>query len=232
MALAMAPNASIYRMDQYNNNTGEYFLMNPTVTGMTPDDGNYTSTQLADVVAIGNPVAYANSSWQKEKTYSIIPDFNIKYELLGTEHGQHRLTFNGRVYFDIYAYSKPTYMPGSLANGSYTDTNYNYVTNTETNQFKMGSRLELIYTPAFKNEDFYLTMLARYEAGTQKNTYQYIGQNSIPNGIESATVEAHLLDMNNQPGTTKSAWQNWLYNAHFSYPIFRILPMCARHYDS
>ena len=60
-------------------------------------------------------------------------------------------------------------------------------------------------------------MLARYEAGTQKNTYQYIGQNSIPNGIESATVEAHLLDMNNQPGTTKSAWQNWLYNAHFSY---------------
>ena len=217
MALAMAPNASIYRMDQYNNNTGEYFLMNPTVTGMTPDDGNYTSTQLADVVAIGNPVAYANSSWQKEKTYSIIPDFNIKYELLGTEHGQHRLTFNGRVYFDIYAYSKPTYMPGSLSNGSYTDNGYNFITNTETNQFKMGSRLELIYTPAFKNEDFYLTMLARYEAGTQKNTYQYIGQNSIPNGIESATVEAHLLDMNNQPGTTKSAWQNWLYNAHFSY---------------
>ena len=217
MALAMAPNASIYRYDRFNNNTGEYFLMNPTVNGMTPDDGNYTSTQLADVVAIGNPVAYANRSWQKEQTYSIVPDFNIKYELLGTETGQHRLTFNGRVYFDIYAYSKPTFMPGSLSNGSYTDTNYNYITNTETNQFKMGSRLELIYTPAFKNEDFYLTMMARYEAGTQKNTYQYTAQNSIPNGIESATIDAHLIDMNNQPGTTKSAWQNWVYNAHFSY---------------
>ena len=217
LALAMAPNASIYRYDRFNNNTGEYFLMNPTVNGMTPDDGNYTSTQLADVVAIGNPVAYANRSWQKEQTYSIVPDFNIKYELLGTETGQHRLTFNGRVYFDIYAYSKPTFMPGSLSNGSYTDTNYNYITNTETNQFKMGSRLELIYTPAFKNEDFYLTMMARYEAGTQKNTYQYTAQNSIPNGIESATIDAHLIDMNNQPGTTKSAWQNWVYNAHFSY---------------
>ena len=219
MALAMAPNASIYRMDQYNNNTGEYFLMNPTVSGMTPDDGNYTSTQLQDIVAIGNPVAYANSSWQKEKTYSIVPDFNIKYELLGTEHGQHRLTFNGRVYFDIYAYSKPTYMPGSLSNSSYTDNGYNFITNTETNQFKMGSRLELIYTPAFKNEDFSLNMLARYEAGTQKNTYQYIGQNSIPNGIESATIDAHLLGMDNQPGTTKSAWQNWLFNAVFSYKM-------------
>ena len=217
MALAMAPNASVYRMDRFNNNTGEFFLMNPTVNGMTPDDGNYTSTQLSDVVAIGNPVAYAYNSWQKEKTYSIVPDFNIKYELLGTENGQHRLTFNGRVYFDIYAYSKPTFMPGSLSNGSYTDNNYNFITNTETNQFKMGSRMELIFTPAFKNEDFYLTMLARYEAGTQKNTYQYVAQNSIPNGIESATIDAHLMDMSNQPGTTKSAWQNWIYSAHFSY---------------
>ena len=217
MALAMAPNASIWRMDPYNNNTGEYFLMNPTVNGMTPDDGNYTSQELQDVVAIGNPVAYANKSWQKEKTYSIVPDFNIKYELLGTENGKTRLTFNGRVYFDIYAYSKPTYMPGSLSNGSYTDNDYNFITNTESNQFKMGSRVELIFTPAFKNEDFYLTMLARYEAGTQKNTYQYIGQNAIPNGIESATVDARLLSMDNQPSTTKSAWQDFVYNAHFSY---------------
>ena len=217
MALTMAPNASIWRMDQYNNNTGEYFLMNPTVNGMTPDDGNYTSSQLSDIVAIGNPVAYANKSWQKEKTYSIVPDFNIKYELLGTENGKTRLTFNGRVYFDIYAYSKPTYMPGSLSNGSYTDSDYNFITNTESNQFKMGSRLELIFTPAFKNEDFYLTMLARYEAGTQKNTYQYIGQNAIPNGIESATIDASLISMDNQPSTTKSAWQNAVYNAHFSY---------------
>ena len=217
MALAMAPNASVYRYDRYNNNTGEYFLMNPTMTGMTPDDGNFTSTQLQDVVAIGNPVAYANMSWQKEQTYSIVPDFNIKYELLGTENGKHRLTFDGRVYFDIYAYSKPTYMPGSLSNGSYTDNDYNYITNTETNQFKMGSRMKLTFTPAFKNEDFYLTMMAYYEAGTQKNTYQYLGQSSIPNGIESATIDAHLLNMDNQPGTTKSAWQDWVYNAHFSY---------------
>ena len=217
MALAMAPNASIYRYDQYNNNTGEFFLMNPVRNGFTPDDGNYTSQQLVDVVNIGNPVAYANKSWQKEKTYSIVPDFNIKYELLGTENGKHRLTFDGRVYFDIYAYSKPTFMPGSLSNGSYTDGDYNFITNTEQNQFKMGSRLKLTFTPAFKNEDFYLTMMAYYEAGTQKNTYQYLGQNSIPNGIEDATITARLLGMDNQPGTTKSACQDFVYNAHFSY---------------
>jgi TonB-linked SusC/RagA family outer membrane protein len=218
MALAMAPNASIYRYDRFNNETDEYFLMNPTSEGRIPANGsNYTSEQLSDVVKIGNPVAYANNSWQKEQTYSIVPDFNLKYELLGTENGQTRLTFNGRVYFDIYAYSRPTFMPGSLSNGSYADTNYNFITNTETNQFKMGSRVELIFTPAFKNEDFYLTMMGRYEAGTQKNNYQYVEESSIPNGVESATVTARLLKMDNQPATTKSAWQNWVYNAHFSY---------------
>ena len=217
MALAMAPNAAIYRHDQYNNNTGEFFLMNPTMNLMTPDDGNYTSTQLQDVVAIGNPVAYANRSWQKEQTYSIVPDFNIKYELLGTETGKHRLTFDGRVYFDIYANSKPTFLPASLSNGSYTDTDYNYITNAETNQFKMGSRVQLTFTPAFTNEDFYLTMRAYYEAGTQKNTYQFSSQSSVPNGIESPTVDARLISMNNQPATTKSAWQDFVFNSHFSY---------------
>ena len=124
MALTMAPNASIWRMDQFNNNTGDYFLMNPTMNGMTPDDGNYTSTQLQDVVAIGNPVAYANKSWQKEQTYSIVPDFNIKYELLGTENGQHRLTFNGRVYFDIYAYFYHQYRDQPVQDGIACGTDF------------------------------------------------------------------------------------------------------------
>jgi len=217
MALAQAPNASIYRHDRYNNNTGEFFLMNQAVQGMTPADGNYTSYDLADIVRIGNPIAYAHNSWQKEQTYSIVPDFNIKYELLGTGNGQHRLTFNGRVYFDIYAYSHPTFMPASLTNGRYDANNYNFMENTESNQFKMGSRLELVYTPAFKNEDLYLTMMARYEAGTQKNSYQYLGQRSVPNGLENSTVVGQLTGMSNQPSSTESAWQNFVYNAHFSY---------------
>lgn len=217
MAMAQAPNSSIYRYDRFNNNTGEYFLMNPAVNGMTPDMGNYTSYSLRDIVNIGNPIAYANTSWQREKTYSINPDFNLKYELLGTGAGQHRLTFNGRVYFDILAYSLPTFMPGSLSNGRYDEKEYNYITNTERNQFKLGTRLELIYTPAFKNEDFFMTMLARYEAGTTKKNYQFIDQSQVPNGLESATVDARRWSMNNQIGDPKSAWRNWVYNAHFSY---------------
>ena len=211
MALAMAPNMAIYR------DNGEYYLMNNYSSGKTPYDGNYCSEEMVNVYNIGNPVAYANSSWQKEQTYSIVPDFVLKYELLGTENDQSRLTFNGRVYFDIYSYSLPTFMPASLANDTYTDTYYNYATNTEKNQFKTGARAELIYTPHFRNEDLSLTMLARYECITGKYSYQYAAQSQLPNGLTSTTVDANKRAMSNSVSTTRSASQNWVYNAHFSY---------------
>lgn len=223
MAFSMAPNASIYRRTLDGAYTNDYFIMNP-VSGsiQSGDEGDgykYTSYQLASVVNIGNPVAYANTSWAKQQTYSIVPDFNLKYEILGTETGQHRLTFNGRMYFDIYANSQPTYLPAGLTNAiPYTDKKYyNYATSTENNTFKMGARVELIFTPHFKNEDFYLTMLGRYECNTTKYTYQYIAQNNLPNGLETPTVVGAPHGMSNQPGSTHLADHNWIYNAHFSY---------------
>ncbi len=217
MALAQAPNASIYRRTSTGEYTDEYFLMNRAVENYGPSDGAYTSYKLRDLVAIGNPVAYANTSWQKEQTYNIVPDFALKYELLGTGSGQTRLTFNGRVYFDIYANSKPTYMPASLTNGDFNSTNYNYATNAESNQFKMGARTELIFTPYFKNEDFSLTMLGRYECITNKYTYQYMAQGQLPTGITTPTATGLQRSMSNQPSTTRTASQNFVYNAHFSY---------------
>ena len=212
MALAMAPNMAIYR------DSGEFYLMNRAgATGTTPYMGNTSSPEMKSVYEIGNPVAYANSSWQKEQTYSILPDFNLKYELLGTESNQSRLTFNGRVYFDIFAYSLPTYMPASLSNNTYVDKNYNYVTNTEKNNFKLGARAELIFTPYFRNQDLSLTMLARYECNTGRYSYQYGAKSHLPNGFENTAAIGYNIDMSNSIPTTKSASQNWVYNAHFSY---------------
>lgn len=220
MAQRQAPNASVFRRNPDGSTTDEYFLMNRVDGKKQSGDqgaGNITSYQLSSVVAVGNPVAYANSSWLKEKAYTIIPDFSISYELLGTGNDQHRLKFDGRVYFDIYAYSKPTYIPAILNNGYYNAPYNNYATNTETNNFGTGTSAKLTFTPHFNNEDFYTTMYAKYECGTTKYTYQYVEQNQIPNGLQSATVTGNMRSMSNQPSTTKSAWQNWIYNAHFSY---------------
>ena len=219
LAQKTAPNMSIYRQDDQGNNTSEYYVMNPYSSSYTPYDGNYSSYELRAIYALGNPVAIANEAWAKENTYRLTPDFSIKYELLGTEAQTSRLTLNGRVDFDIYANSSPSYFPASLSSLKWSGTNtYNLATNTESNRMKVGGRVEMVFTPYFKNEDWSATMLARYEMNTQKYNTQYSGMNDLPPGITSSTVFAGLNSGGSiSSGNSRSASQNFLYNGHVAY---------------
>ena len=219
IAQRIAPNMSIYRQDENGNDTDEYYVMNPYQNGMTPYDGNYSSYELRAIYGLGNPVAIANMAWAKENTYRLTPDFTIRYELLGTQPESSRLTLNGRVDFDIYANSSPSYYPASLSSTKWEGTNsYNKVGGTETNRMKVGGRVELIFTPYFKNQDWSSTMLARYEMSTQKYNSQNVTQNDMPSGITSPTVNAGLSSGGGMgSGNSRSASQNLLYNGHISY---------------
>ena len=216
IAQNIAPNMSIYRQDANGNETGEYYIMNepnPTTGGGATDI--YSSNYLSPIHNLGNPIAIANLATSKEQTYRLTPDFSIKYELLGTEPDRSRLTLNGRVDFDIYASSSPTYYPASLSSARWNGSTYNAKTNSETNRMKVGGRVELVYTPHFKNEDWFATMLARYEMSTSKYNSQYTRENNLPPGIDDPTVYAWLTDMSS--GNSRSASQNLLYNGHVSY---------------
>ena len=216
IAQSIAPNMSIYRQDANGNDTDEYYIMNEPnpVTGGGATD-TYSSNYLSPIHNLGNPVAIANLATSKEQTYRLTPDFSIKYELLGTEPDRSRLTLNGRVDFDIYASSSPTYYPASLSSAKWNNTTYNAKTNSETNRLKVGGRVELVYTPHFKNEDWSATMLARYEMSTTKYNSQYTRMNNLPPGVNDPTVYAWLTNMSGS--NSRSASQNLLYNGHVSY---------------
>ena len=217
IALNQAPNMAIYRQDGNGNDTNEYFLMNPTAPNRntTPYDGFYSSYDLSDIYKLGNPVAIGNEAWVKDQTYRLTPDFTIKYEILGTEAEKSRLTFNGRVDFDIFAESKPSYIPASLSNASWTGAEYNYTSNYEFNRMKIGGRAELVFTPYFKNRDWSATMLLRYEMSTQNSNNQTVIMNHLPNGITSSTVDALPGTPSSSNGRSNS--QNVLYNGQVSY---------------
>ncbi len=215
IAQQLAPNMSIYRQDVNGNESDEYFIMNTSLKGMNPYNSNYSSTQLDAVRALGNPVAIANLAWKQDNTYRLTPDFNVKYELLGIEEGKHRLTFNGRVDFDIYARSNPTYYPAALRNVSWTDSKYNLSTNLESNRLRIGGRAELIFSPYFKNEDFRAQALARYEMSTQKSNQQTVSMNMLPPEITSPTVNADGQSMTSSNSRSNS--QNILFNGFLSY---------------
>ena len=215
IAQKIAPNMSIYRQDANGFDTDEYYIMNRAQSGMTPYNGNYSSNELSAVRDLGNPVAVANMAWKKDQTYRLTPDFSIKYELLGTEPETHRLTLNGRVDFDIYARSNPTFFPAALKNAYWIDNEYNLSTNLESNRVRIGGRAELVYTPYFKNQDWQSSMLARYEMSTQKYNQQTITMNEIPNGFTTPTVDADARSIGSSNSRANS--QNLLYNGFISY---------------
>lgn len=212
IAQKLAPNMSIYRQNADGTDTDEYYLMNPSGNAT---QGNYSSNQLKDIRDLGNPIAIANLAWAKEQTYRITPDFNVKYELLGIDSESHRLTFNGRVDFDIYANSKPTYTPEGLQTGTGINGSWNASTNAESNRFKIGAKMELVFTPYFKNKDFFSTMRAYYEMNTSKSNSQNISVYNLPGDITSPTIDAALNSMGSSNSRSNS--QNWVYNGHFSY---------------
>lgn len=220
IAQRLAPNMAIYRQDEFGNDTDEYYYMNPNAQNKTPYDGNYSSWNLRDQRSLGNPVAIANLAWKKEKTYRINPDFNLKYELLGKDPDQHRLTLSADVDFDIYSNSSPTWYPAALSTGNNTGTgwqnaSYNASTSSESNRFQIGAEGKLTFTPHFNNEDWNASALLRYQMHTSKSNSQYIGIAGLPSGITSPTVDGALSSMSK--GTSRAADENIMFNAHASY---------------
>ena len=227
IAQNLAPNMSIYRQNADGTDTDEYYIMLPQgIRGEGSTVPGTSSTELAAIRSLGNPLAIGNMAWKKEQTYRITPDFNIKYELLGVEEGKHRLTFNGRVDFDIYANSRPWYFPAALRTNTWTDNHYNLSINNESNRLKIGARTELVFTPSFHNKDLSASMLLRYEMSTSKSNSQDVYMNELPPGITSATVPADLRDMSSSNGRANS--QNIIYNGHFSYKGTYILGFSMR----
>ncbi len=213
IAQKLAPNMSIYRQDANGNDTNEFYIMNPTGN---PALGNYSSERLEAIRSLGNPVAIANQAWAKEKTYRITPDFQIDYDFLGKEEGKARLKYTGRVDFDIYANSQPTYYPAALGSNRWTSyDNYNVATNAESNRTQFRLTNDLTFTPAFRNKDWSATMKVRYQMTSSKSNSQKLTKAELPTSIETVTATGLLRAMSSSSSESRS--QSWYYTGHLSY---------------
>ena len=217
IAQQLAPNMAVYRQNADGTDTNEYYKMNPSGN---PYAGNFSSTNLSPVLRLGNPVAIANEAWKKESTYRIVPDFTLRYELLGKDADHHRLTLSANVDFDIYANSSPTWYPASLTTGSsagtgWNQSTYNESTNSESNRFKIGAEGKLTFTPHFNNEDWSAMAMLRYQMHTSKSNSHVVKLYELPPGIVSTTAEGAYSSMSSS--TSRSADENILFNSHVSY---------------
>ena len=228
------PNMSVNRYeydpatDSYYD-TGEYFKMFPaassvaTSPGVTGEDG-LSSYYLKDMVDNGNPVAIANLSWKKVSDYTISPQFELEYKLLGKSSDKTMLDYKGEVYLNAKNTGTDAYYPGSLSSNTWAD-GINLSSNTETNKLTFSTIHKLIFTPKL-SKDHYFTALVRGEVQTTSSTSQYISSSGLVGGISDPTVGAYLRDVTTS--SSKGHDVNFTASMHYSFKSKYVLDATLR----
>lgn len=195
------PNMSVYRNEYRETadgvgeyfNTGEYFIMPPVAasSGLIGATSGRSSYYLSDMVSNGNPVARANQSWSNQSSYTIDPQFQLEYKLLGKSDDETQLDYTGEVYMNAYTYTESSYYPGSLTSDKWSDGIYK-TGNAENKQLKFTTRHQLRFQPHFANTDHNFQVMGRFEITTRTGTYQTMGSDGISSGISDPTVPGYL----------------------------------------
>ena len=224
IAQKMAPNMSIYRQNADGTDTDEYYIMLPS--GNSRTQPNRSSSQLSSIRGLGNPVAIADLAWVHDKTYRISPEFKLDYYLLGKDEDKTRLDYSGLVYMDIFSESQPKFYPGSLTTDGWQSDNYNYNEDYDYNSLAITTRHTLTFTPHFRNKDWYLTMLGRWEMSIGQNNSQTTSVVNVPNGIEAPSVDGKHKNMNTGNGEWRSMSASFQH--HMSYKSRYVLGFSLR----
>ena len=146
---------------------------------------NKVSEQLRDQLNNKNPIALANEAKNISTSYSIAPEFKLRYNLLGLEETKTRLSYEGNVVFNIFNQYSDQFMPLSLSTSGYNDSQNKQSNRTTANSSKslgITTTHTLTFTPAFKNKDHVLTMMLRGQLNSSESSSQSTVTWGLPSG--------------------------------------------------
>jgi len=208
IAYVRMPNLSIYEQDRNGNGLNAYYTMLPSV-----------SEQLRDQLNNKNPIALANEAKNISTSYSIAPEFKLRYNLLGLEESKTRLSYEGNVVFNIFNQYSDQFMPLSLSTSGYNDSKSKQSNRTTANSSKslgITTTHTLTFTPAFKNKDHVLTMMLRGQLNSSESSSQSTSSWGLPSGtIQSPAAPAIITGMSTGSGQGRSIY--FTYSAHYAY---------------
>ena len=213
IALNKMPNLSIYEEDANGHDTNRFYTMNRYVKSPVPAQAEL----LKDQYDLANPVAVAYLAKADEKTIKLSPEFILKYDVLGTQDDQHKLTYEGQIIFDIYSNDAIDFIPGTLLSSNYYDSKeYNAASTGAYKSNSISTRHTLQFVPNFTNKDHSMLMMARMQYNSGNSTNQNYGSYWLPTGdITSALGGGVLNGFGTSAGHWKSAYM--LFQLHYAY---------------
>lgn len=203
IAYKKMPNLSVYKYDEYGNNTGEYYSMLQS-----------TSSQLSDQKGLRNPVASANLANNNLKSYRIIPTFRLQYDMFDPDKTY--LRYEGMISFDVQNNSTYSFLPKELSTNSWSDASINSSTNAEDRSMEITMQHDLTWRPKFSNPDHSLSANARFSISSSNARYQKISSFGAPSSsISEATSGAYISSFSSSVGQGRSL--SLMAMAHYSY---------------
>ena len=206
VAYRRMPNLAIYEQDKDGNNLDTYYNMLPSVNQV------FRENQLKDY----NPVALAYLAKNEETSYNIEPEFKLNYELLSFEEEKSRLTYEGKIVFNIFNRYNDMFRPLELSTGGWNSTDANLATNNAYKSLGITTTHTLTYVPHFRNQDHSLMMMLRGQLTDGTNTSQNTSEYGLPSGtIISASAPGIISSFSSSPGQWRSMY--FTYSAHYAY---------------
>ena len=217
-AQLMMPNMSVYKQDEFGNNTDEYYTMLKNASSTLVNAGLFGKK---------NPIAEGTLAEYYRESYSISPQITFEYNLLGLEDNESQLKYRGVVNLSASTSAQSLYTPAALSAESWTATEKNRSESNDSKSLNFTTRHELVFTPYFGNKDHYMTMSGRFELYTGSGNSQNASTVGLPTGnISSSTVGSKIS------GAGTSKWEsrglNFVYDAHYSYKSKYMLRLSAR----
>lgn len=213
MALTRMPNLSVYYEDADGNDTDEYYHQLASLN----ENLSYQK----------NPVAVAYEAIQNSTSLNIQPEFQLVYNLLGLENDQTKLTYEGRITFNVFNQISDNYNPSSLVTSGWSDSGSNSVSTSSSKSQDISTQHTLTFVPHFNNPNHSLMALARTQISSSSSKSQGSGIYGLPSGtFRSTALPGTINSFSSSAGQSRSVY--FTYQVHYAYKGKYIADFTAR----
>lgn len=181
-AMQRMPNLSPYYEDEFGNDTDEYYHMLPY---QNAESGR--TDALSDQRGRQNPLAVADQRINTSTSLSIQPEFELVYNILGLENDQTKLTYNGRISFNVFNDVSDSFSPASLVTSGWSSDQSNRAENTSNKRMSWQTTHSLTLVPHFGNSNHSLMAMVRAQIGANNDKRQFSSVYGLPSGTFTST---------------------------------------------
>jgi TonB-linked SusC/RagA family outer membrane protein len=199
------PNLSIYEQDVNGVSTGEYYNMLSSA-----------SNELKDQRDMVNPVALAYQATNRERSNNIQPEFQLVYNLLGTQEDETQLKYEGKILFEVFNKSNNSFYPVTLVTSGWSDGKANSSTDDAYKSLGITTTHTMTFTPHFENKDHSLQMMLRGQTTSGNSSSQSTAINGLPTGTVTSTAADAII---NGFSTSAGQWRSmyFAFSTHYAY---------------